>query len=88
MAASVSVETLSAATATRGARIVRAGSSTRYVATLNAAGLAAINRSGLTQMRLYFALDDNNDLSADYLKFVSGDSSVNPPQLLVSYSVP
>jgi hypothetical protein len=39
---------------------------------LNTAGLNAINRTGRTQMRMYFNLDDDNDASNDYLGFHSG----------------
>jgi hypothetical protein len=28
---------------------------------LNAAGLAAVNKTGTTQLRVYFASDDNDD---------------------------
>jgi hypothetical protein len=54
---------------------------------LNAAGLAAIDKSGTTQFRVYFALDDNDDGGNDYLGYYSGDnsSSANRPQLVVSY---
>jgi serine protease AprX len=54
---------------------------------LNAAGLAAINKTGTTQLRVYFALDDNTDKSADYIGYYSGDNSTaaNRPQLVVTY---
>jgi len=54
---------------------------------LNAAGLAAINKTGTTQLRVYFALDDNNDKSADYIGYYSGDNgtAANRPQLVVTY---
>jgi hypothetical protein len=45
-----------------------------------------INRAGLTQFRLRFAKDDNNDFGADYLKIVSGDGDPYlVPQLLIDY---
>jgi hypothetical protein len=48
-----------------------------------------INLTGVTQFRLRFALDDNNDLDADFLKIYSGNSDpVNQPQLIVEYYVP
>ncbi len=55
--------------------------------TLNAAGLAAINKTGTTQLRIYFNLDDNNDGGNDYIGYYSGDNSTsaNRPQLVVTY---
>ena len=57
--------------------------------TLNPAGLAAVNRTGPTQFRLAFALDDDDDNVADFIGFRSGDDSdpASRPQLLVAYSV-
>jgi hypothetical protein len=54
---------------------------------LNAAGLAAINKTGTTQLRVYFSLDDNNDGGTDYIGYYSGDNgtSANRPQLVVTY---
>jgi len=54
---------------------------------LNAAGLAAINKTGTTQLRVYFNLDDDNDRSADYIGYYSGDNgtAANRPQLVVTY---
>jgi carboxypeptidase T len=54
---------------------------------LNAAGLGAIDKTGTTQLRVYFALDDNDDGGNDYLGYYSGDSSSsgNRPQLVVTY---
>ena len=59
-----------------------------YTDTLNPAGLAQINRSGPTQFRLYFATDDNNNRRADYMKFSSGNSTTNRPQLVITYTLP
>ncbi len=42
---------------------------------LDATGIAAINDSGVTQMRVYFEIDDDDDSSQDQLGFYSGDSS-------------
>ena len=54
---------------------------------LNAAGLAAIDKAGTTQLRVYFALDDNDDRGNDYLGYYSGDNgtAANRPQLVVVY---
>jgi hypothetical protein len=54
---------------------------------LNAAGLAAINKTGTTQLRVYFNLDDNDDTGNDYIGYYSGDNgtAANRPQLVVTY---
>ncbi len=57
------------------------------------AGKAYINKvttgGGLTQIRLYFKLDDNNNTVANYLSLYSGNAgSVSRPQLIVEYYVP
>jgi hypothetical protein len=49
---------------------------------LNAAGLAAINTAGLTQVRLYFP---NTDADADHVSFNSGDAAAFDPVLDVFY---
>jgi hypothetical protein len=59
-----------------------------YSATLNAAGRGSINKAGLTQFRLYFALDDNNNRAADFMRFLSGNSLSNKPLLAITYVVP
>lgn len=46
-----------------------------------------INKTGVTQFRLRFAIDDNNDKGDDYLKIYSGDSG-SPPELIIDYYVP
>ncbi len=55
--------------------------------TLDAAGIAAINTAGTTQLRVYFSLDDNDDGGNDYIGFYAADnsSSANHPQLVVTY---
>jgi choice-of-anchor B domain-containing protein len=55
--------------------------------TLNAAGMAAIDKTGATQLRIYFNLDDNDDSRADYIGYYSGEnaSAANRPQLVVTY---
>jgi len=61
-----------------------------YSAVLNNAANAFVNRTGATQFRLRFALDDNNNLRADYMSFYSGNASMAAchPQLIVTYYVP
>ena len=57
-------------------------------ASLNAAGLAAINKTGRTQLRAAFTLDDNDDTGNDYIGFYSGDNATtaNRPVLVVTYT--
>ncbi|HKV06642.1 MAG TPA: Ig-like domain-containing protein [Thermoanaerobaculia bacterium] len=54
---------------------------------LNAAGLAAINKTGTTQLRFYCTLGDNDDLGFDYIGFYPGEATTvsNRPQLTVTY---
>jgi hypothetical protein len=61
-----------------------------YSVTLNAAGRSNINKYGITQFRLRFARDDNDNRRADYMKFYSGDAraSAYRPLLLIQYTVP
>jgi hypothetical protein len=62
---------------------------TWYAAQLSDPNLPLINKTGTTQFRLYFNLDDNDDLGADSVKFYSGNSaSDNVPQLVVTYYIP
>jgi hypothetical protein len=46
--------------------------------------------SGLTQIRLRFKLDDNDNAIANYLSLYSGNTTTvaNRPQLVITYSVP
>jgi carboxypeptidase T len=54
---------------------------------LNTAGLAALDKTGTTQLRVYFALDDNDDTGNDYVGYYSGNNGTvaNRPQLVVTY---
>jgi len=46
-----------------------------------------INLSGVTQFRLHFTKDDNDDMGADYLKIFSGNASeTKRPQLIIEYT--
>ena len=49
-----------------------------------------INLVGITQFRLRFATEDNDDGGADFLKFFSGDYSTPSarPQLIIDYTLP
>jgi hypothetical protein len=48
-----------------------------------------INKEGLTQIRLRFAKDDNDDRGNDYLKFYSGNAATAyRPQLIIEYYAP
>ena len=60
-----------------------------YSAELSSANLALINKAGRTQFRFFFSKDDNDDLSAEYIKFFSGNSiDANQPELVITYYVP
>jgi hypothetical protein len=62
-----------------------------YSRALGSANFVYINKVGLTQFRLRFSQDDNNDQVADYLTFFSGDYTTTPafrPILIITYSVP
>ncbi len=55
---------------------------------LNSNGCGAINKTGITQLRVYFATDDDNDAGADYLGFYPGDNATdsNRPKLVITYN--
>jgi uncharacterized delta-60 repeat protein len=61
-----------------------------YAADLSSSNLVFVNKFGVTQFRLRFDLQDNDDLDADYMKFFAGDATeeVNQPQLIVTYILP
>jgi choice-of-anchor B domain-containing protein len=56
-------------------------------AVLNAVGIAAINKAGTTQLRIYFTLDDNDNRRSDSINYYSGETSTaaSRPQLVVTY---
>jgi carboxypeptidase T len=77
-----------AATAVQSATLSNAASDGVWsTGSLNAAGLAAINKTGTTQLRVYFNLGDNDDTGNDYLGYYSGENgtAANRPQLVVTY---
>ena len=61
-----------------------------YSVTLNSSAFSYINKSGTTQFRLRFKLDDNDDNGADAMKFYSGNFSgtASRPLLIIQYYVP
>jgi carboxypeptidase T len=77
-----------AATAVQAASLSNAAANADWSqGSLSAAGLAAISKTGTTQLRVYFNLDDNDDTGNDYIGYYSGDNgtSANRPQLVVMY---
>jgi carboxypeptidase T len=77
-----------AATAVQAASLSNAASNGSWSeGILNAAGLAAISKTGTTQVRVWFNLDDNDDGGNDYIGYYSGENSTaaNRPQLVVTY---
>jgi hypothetical protein len=58
-----------------------------YTATLNGTGLSDLNKVGLTQMRLYFNLDDNNDKLNNNMRFLTGETT-SAPVLVITYHLP
>jgi hypothetical protein len=72
-----------------GAPLNTAGSfSGLYQLTLSPVNFKYINLNGVTQFRLRFTKDDNNNKSADFISFYAGEDGANPPQLSVDYTVP
>lgn len=60
-----------------------------YKADLNATARAYLNKSGTTQFRLHFKLDDNNDFKADYVRIYSGNAALSlRPKLEINYYIP
>lgn len=61
-----------------------------YWATLDGASLPFIHPTGITQLRLGFELDDDNDRREDYLSFFSGNFATDSarPQLKINYYLP
>lgn len=59
-----------------------------HTLTLSPAHFKYINLSGVTQFRLRFTKDDDNNKIADYLNFFSGEDSANPPRFLIEYYIP
>ena len=61
-----------------------------YWAWLDGSSFQYINLNGITQIRLRFQLDDDNNLTNDYISFYSGDYEdlASRPRLVVEYYIP
>jgi hypothetical protein len=61
-----------------------------YWSVLDNSALQFINLAGVTQLRLGFQIDDNDDRDNDYLKFFSGNANAlnDRPQLMIKYYLP
>jgi hypothetical protein len=61
-----------------------------YSSNLYKASFPYVSRVGKTQLRLRFQLDDNDDLSPDYMSFFSGNAGFasQQPTLIVQYYIP
>ncbi len=66
------------------------GSTGWYQLVLGSTNYKYINKSGVTQFRLRFTKDDNDDHGADYVSFYSGDATTasNRPLLIIEYTLP
>jgi hypothetical protein len=60
-----------------------------YSKALSSTYFPKISRVSVTQFRLRFTKDDNNDLGADYLKIYSGNAGLaSRPQLIITWHLP
>jgi hypothetical protein len=61
-----------------------------FSSALTEPALQFINKTGSTQFRLRFQVDDNDDMAADTVKFYSGDTATlaNRPVLVIEYYLP
>lgn len=61
-----------------------------YWTWLDSSAFEYINLNGITQIRLRFQLDDNDDQANDYIRFFSGDYGelADRPRLVVEYYIP
>jgi len=59
-----------------------------YSAILPLSGRQNINLDGITQFRLRFATNNNNNGIADYMNFFSSDNATDQPQLIITYTLP
>lgn len=59
-----------------------------YSAEIYSSALQYVNQIGTTQFRLRFATDDNDNTTADYLKFLARDFGSDWPELIITYTLP
>jgi glucose/arabinose dehydrogenase len=60
-----------------------------YSKGMNSLGFEYMNKIGITQFRLRFTIDDDNDAETDTLRIFSGDGAGNErPRLVVQYFIP
>jgi hypothetical protein len=60
-----------------------------FSARFNTGGRSYVNRTGVTQLRLYFSVDDNDNNIADFIRFHSGNAAAGDrPKLVIQYYVP
>jgi hypothetical protein len=61
-----------------------------YSRSLPSSTFGYINLTGITQFRLRFAVGDNHNSAADFIRFYSGDSATAGyrPTLIIQYSMP
>ncbi|MFH2095640.1 MAG: hypothetical protein ABIJ16_08050, partial [Bacteroidota bacterium] len=61
-----------------------------YSAILNETGRTYVNLTSTTQLRLRFLKGDNDDMSADYMEFFSGNYTTTSfrPILIIEYTIP
>ena len=59
-----------------------------YSTSINSIGRNDINRVGPTQFRLRFYDANNNNNTADFMRFFSGDYTTDRPQLIITYMLP
>jgi len=61
-----------------------------YWAWLDSSAFEYVSQTGITQIRLRFQIDDNDDLGSDHLRFYSGDYEelADRPRLVVEYYLP
>jgi hypothetical protein len=59
-----------------------------YTASLSSTGRADVNKTSLTQLRLYFSKATNANNIADLMTFLSGNSASSQAELIITYSLP
>jgi hypothetical protein len=59
-----------------------------YKLVLQPANFKYVNLNSVTQFRIRFTRDDDNDKIADFVSFYSGDDATNPPELIIEYTTP